>query len=96
MGDRIELRDVRKAVPFSGPPVSHGPSDFPGVRVLDDLRDLEVTGGLKAAKELFEKSYIDRVLRENEFNISKAAKILKVERSNLYKLMKRLGIGKQR
>jgi len=35
------------------------------------------------------------VLKESEFNISKAARILKVERSNLYKLMKRLGIGKK-
>ncbi len=88
-GDTIELSDVRKAVPFAEAP---GFSE----EALEEVLNTKSPGGLKAAKEYFEKSFIDRVLRENEFNISKAARILKVERSNLYKLMKRLGIGKRR
>jgi len=89
MGDKIELGDVRRAVPLSEE------SGFVGVQALEDILRIKNTGGLKAAKKYFEKSLIDRVLRENEFNISKTARILKVERSNLYKLMKRLGIGKK-
>ncbi len=85
--DTIKLSDVRRAVGFSEAPVS--------TQALEGLGHIEITGSLKAAKELFEKSYVDKVLKESEFNISKAARILKVERSNLYKLMKRLGIGKK-
>ncbi len=87
MEDTIKQSDVRRAVGFSQAPVS--------TQEFEELGHIEITGGLKEAKELFEKSYVDKVLQENEFNISKAARILKVERSNLYKLMKRLGIGKK-
>ncbi len=49
--------------------------------------------GLREAKENFERNYIKTVLRKNNNNITKTAQVLKVERSNLYKIMKRLGIG---
>jgi two-component system nitrogen regulation response regulator NtrX len=87
--DSIELEDVRKAVPVSPPRKTAGIS-------VSDGMEIETDSGLKAARDLFEKNYIGKVLRENEYNISKAARVLKVERSNLYKLMKRLGIGKLR
>jgi two-component system nitrogen regulation response regulator NtrX len=48
--------------------------------------------GLREAKENFERNYIKAVLRKNNGNITKTAEVLKVERSNLYKIMKRLGI----
>lgn len=47
---------------------------------------------LKDAKENFEKAFIGTSLRKNGYNISRAAEALKVERSNMYKLIKRLGI----
>jgi len=47
---------------------------------------------LKEAKENFEKNFIISALRRNAFNITKSAGELKIERSNLYKLVKRLGI----
>ncbi len=47
---------------------------------------------LKEAKESFEKAFITTSFRENGYNISRAAEALKVERSNLYKLIKKLGI----
>ncbi len=40
---------------------------------------------LREAKEEFEKSYIEQVLAQTNGNISKAAKILGIDRSNLYK-----------
>jgi two-component system nitrogen regulation response regulator NtrX len=47
---------------------------------------------LREERESFEKSLIETTLRENGYNISKAAQVLKIERSNLYKLVKKLGI----
>ena len=49
--------------------------------------------GLREAKEQFERNYILNVLKKNKNNITRTAQVLKVERSNLYKIMKRLGIG---
>ena len=59
-------------------------------------RDEEyVTTGvaLKVAKDKFEKKYILSTLKLTDYNITKAAKLLNVERSYLYKIMKRLGIN---
>jgi two-component system nitrogen regulation response regulator NtrX len=47
---------------------------------------------LKGAVEEFQRSFIVSALRRNGFNIMKTSEQLKVERSNLYKLLKRLGI----
>jgi two-component system nitrogen regulation response regulator NtrX len=48
--------------------------------------------GLREAKENFERNYIMNVLKKYKNNITRTAQVLKVERSNLYKIMKRLGI----
>jgi two-component system nitrogen regulation response regulator NtrX len=48
--------------------------------------------GLREARDSFEKNFIEMILSENNYNISRAAKILQIERSNLYKLVKKLGI----
>jgi len=70
--------------------------------ILDDVKanlpfhreeELISTGiTLKMAKKRFEKKYILSTLKIADYNISKAARMLNVERSYLYKLMKRLGI----
>jgi len=51
-------------------------------------------GGLKEAREEFEKNFILRVLSQNKGNLSKAAEELQVARSTLYELMEKLGIKK--
>ncbi|MFC1851909.1 sigma-54-dependent transcriptional regulator [candidate division CSSED10-310 bacterium] len=48
---------------------------------------------LKTARENFERSFIIEKLKENNWNISKTAESLKVERSNLHRKMKLLGIS---
>jgi transcriptional regulator with GAF, ATPase, and Fis domain len=48
--------------------------------------------GLRSAKDDFERNYIKSILKKNGNNITKTAQELKVERSNLYKIMKRLNI----
>lgn len=47
---------------------------------------------LKEAREAFEKDFIARKLEENNWNISKTAEILEVERSNLHRKIKAYNI----
>jgi two-component system nitrogen regulation response regulator NtrX len=48
--------------------------------------------GLKGAKSEFERDFILKTLRENEWNISKTAQILGIERSYLHRKIKSYGI----
>ena len=47
---------------------------------------------LKEARDHFEKHYISLVLEQNNFNVTKTAEILKIERSNLHRKLKQLEI----
>ncbi len=47
---------------------------------------------LKDARESFEKEFILKKLKENNWNISKTAELLEIERSNLHRKIKALGI----
>ena len=49
---------------------------------------------LKQAKAEFEKKYIFKILRENDWKLNAAASVLGIDRTNLYKKMKKLGIPK--
>ncbi len=59
----------------------------------EDMGFVPVGTNLKKAREDFEKKYILATLKSANYNITKAARLLNVERSNLYKIMKRLGIN---
>ncbi len=48
---------------------------------------------LKEAKEAFERDYIIKKLQENNFNISKTAEVLQIERSNLHRKIRAYGIS---
>ncbi len=50
---------------------------------------------LREAKEAFEREYILRRLKKNDWNISKTAEELGIERSHLYKKMKSYGIKRE-
>lgn len=45
----------------------------------------EFEGSLKMAKEVFEKQFIINILKKNNWNISKAAKVLDIERTYLHR-----------
>jgi transcriptional regulator with PAS, ATPase and Fis domain len=47
---------------------------------------------LKQARDAFEREFILRKLKENNWNMTKTAEIIGIERSNLYKKIKSLGI----
>ncbi|MEH7119593.1 sigma 54-interacting transcriptional regulator [Neobacillus vireti] len=55
---------------------------------MNETRD--VTVPLKEQMELFEKAYIEHVLKKNEFNISKTAKLLGLSRQSLQYRLKKL------
>ncbi|MCB4204141.1 sigma-54 dependent transcriptional regulator [Deferribacterales bacterium Es71-Z0220] len=50
---------------------------------------------LKHAKDIFEKDYIEKVLELTGWNISKASKILEIERTYLHKKIKHFQISKE-
>jgi len=55
----------------------------------------EENQSLNTAKNEFEKQYIKKILVKNNWKISEAAKILGIDRTNLFKKMKKHGISKQ-
>jgi two-component system nitrogen regulation response regulator NtrX len=56
-------------------------------------RAAERYGSLQDVREAAERDYILRKLEEAGGNVSRAAELLGLERSNLYRKMKALGIG---
>jgi two-component system nitrogen regulation response regulator NtrX len=51
------------------------------------------SGSLREAREEFEKEFIIQKLEENDWNITKTADAIELERSNLHRKMKTYGIG---
>lgn len=47
---------------------------------------------LKSATELFQRQQVEAVLKENNGNVAATARLLDIDRSNLWRLMKRLGL----
>ena len=60
---------------------------------LDSLRD---ASSLREAREEFEKEFIIQKLEENDWNISKTAEAIELERSNLHRKIKSYGIDLKR
>ncbi len=97
-GNVRELKNVveRMAI-LSGEVI--GPSDLPDFMRrppsersgrVDEFADLDMRG----FKEEMERRFILLKLRENDWNISSSARALGMERTNLHKRMKALGISK--
>ncbi len=55
-----------------------------------------LAGDLKKAREEFERNYIIEALKQHEGNVSKAARFLGLERTNLHRKIKSLGIELER
>ncbi|GBD99391.1 transcriptional regulatory protein ZraR [bacterium BMS3Abin07] len=73
------------------------PGDKMGSRDIDtfeaDEKEFLNYSGLRDAKEAFEKHFIVKKLQENRWNISRTAEVLGIERSNLHRKIKSLGIN---
>lgn len=56
-------------------------------------RDYFSMKSLREARDAFEREFILRKLRENNWNISKTAEVLEIERSNLHRKIKAYGLS---
>lgn len=69
---------------------------------LKDLRNkpvqerIQLTGDLRMAREEFERQYIIQALKQHEKNISRAARFLGIERTNLHRKLRALGIDPEK
>jgi two-component system nitrogen regulation response regulator NtrX len=72
------------------------PSDVIDIKEIPSFKggksDYSSFKTLREAREQFEKDFIIKRLQENNFNVSKTAEELEIERSNLHRKMKSLGI----
>jgi len=53
---------------------------------------IPVVGTLREAREGFEREFIIQKLEENDWNISRTAEVIELERSNLHRKIKSYGI----
>jgi two-component system nitrogen regulation response regulator NtrX len=94
-GNVRELRNLMERIVIMNPQIRidarHIPLQ-PGRRGLPDWR-VERFGSLQEVREAAERDYILKKLEETTGNVSKAAEQLGLERSNLYRKMKSLGIN---
>ncbi len=80
-GERIERRHLPQALSIAPGASTGGRSAISGFSTLYE------------AREAYERDYILRKLDENQGNVSRAAEVLGLERSHLYRKMKALGIA---
>jgi two-component system nitrogen regulation response regulator NtrX len=97
-GNIRELKNLMERISIMVPKEEIGAEDIS--RYLesdgDDNQYVSDSSTLKEAKEQFEKQLIIRLLRENDRNVQTTAKVLGIERTNLYRKMKQYHIDVDR
>jgi len=85
-GERIERRHLPPALhhDHTRPPAARAPGQAPRAAGFATLQE---------ARAAYERDYILRKLEESQGNVSRAAEVLGLERSHLYRKMKSLGIS---
>jgi two-component system nitrogen regulation response regulator NtrX len=97
-GNIRELKNVVERMVIMSGEVITG-SDVPGLETSKfkdrepDLGKSDLT--LKEFREEMEKKYILRKLQETHWNISQTAQLLGIERTNLHKKLKQLGVSRE-
>ncbi len=74
--------------------IAHGASTPAGVPC--DLAAVQAAGGLVAARQQFEKGLIQAALTETNGNVSGAARLLSIDRTNLHKKIQAYDLGPER
>jgi two-component system nitrogen regulation response regulator NtrX len=97
-GNIRELRNAAERLMIMVPAPVIKATDIAGLGMLDPCLTLKEDdyfsySTLKDARDAFEKDFICRKLQENDWNISKTADSISVERSNLHKKIKSYGIS---
>jgi two-component system nitrogen regulation response regulator NtrX len=94
-GNVRELRNLIERIVILNPQVRvdarHIPLNLTKRSVVD--RPMDRFGSLQELREAVEREYILKKLEEANGNVTRTAELLGLERSNLYRKMKTLGIG---
>ncbi len=85
-GEEIQLSDIPPAILTAIDSRAAGPGAPAGGTVLDFGENY------KDAKDAFERAYLKAQLERNQWNVSKTAEVIKLERSNLHKKIKQFKI----
>ncbi len=99
-GNVRELRNIIERILIMTPGEVITPSDVPGLFINRQKMESSEskTGGLSGAETLrearegFERDFIIQKLEENDWNISRTAELIELERSNLHRKIKSYGI----
>lgn len=100
-GNVRELKNIIERILIMTPGRVVSPSDIPDLQVEKGLIGLPcsseeggggVMGTLREAREEFERGFIVQKLEENDWNISRTAEVIELERSNLHRKIKSYGI----
>ncbi len=105
LGNAVERLAILSAGPAIGPDdlavcgigsesSPRGDTDGPGPRF--DLAAVQAAGGLVAARQQFERTVITAALAETGGNVSGAARLLGIDRTNLHKKIQAYDLGPQR
>jgi len=87
------LKNILERVMILNPQVSRiERKHLPVLVARSTGRHAEEFSSLQQAREAYERDYILRKLEDSHGNVSRAAEILGLERSHLYRKMKALGI----
>ena len=90
-----ELRNLMERIVILCPQVRIDARHIPlnAARRAPAERAVEFTGSLQEVRETAEREYIMKKLEDTKGNVSRTAELLGMERSNLYRKMKALGIA---
>ncbi|MBI3799755.1 MAG: sigma-54-dependent Fis family transcriptional regulator [Deltaproteobacteria bacterium] len=91
-GNVRELENILERAMILGSGEWITPIDLPESKVAKDDRAPSIGRNLKAAVSAYEKSHIENVLRETAGDRTRAAELLGLSRSSLYRKMEQLGI----
>lgn len=95
-GNVRELQNMIERLVIMSPSDVIGIEDLPASLVFQEIPEMELIPRdkpLKEAREEFERKYILTELKANEWNITKTAEKLRIERSHLHKKMRSLKIN---
>jgi two-component system nitrogen regulation response regulator NtrX len=92
-GNVRELKNLIERIVILNPQVRVDARHIPLNTRRTAERPMERFGSLQEVREAAEREYILKKLEETHGNVSRTAELLGLERSNLYRKMKTLGIG---
>ncbi len=92
-GNVRELKNMIERLVIMCPGEVITPDELRSTGLVKISSDYFALKTLKEAKEAFERDFIVRKLEENNWNISKTAEAIDIERTALYRKLKQLGIS---